>query len=170
MKPTAWLAFSFFTGLLLIGPKEVNAQESGKGKEKITIGRAEEVILLPWGIKLPARVDTGAAKSSLGAPEMKVDGNRVEIRLRKEFGGMKLRFPIIEWGDYKTSQGSERRPVVEVVICLGTKRIRTKVNINDRSELKYPFLIGRDLLRGRFVVDVSRYMSLAPNCKGVRRR
>lgn len=35
-------------------------------EEKIAIGLLEDMILLPWGVKLPARIDTGAATSSLG--------------------------------------------------------------------------------------------------------
>ncbi len=41
--------------------------EASGGEEKVTIGPVEEVVLLPSGIKLRARIDTGANTTSLGA-------------------------------------------------------------------------------------------------------
>ncbi len=42
--------------LFLLAPEAVDA------KGKIIIGSIEDVILFPWGVRLPARIDTGAAK------------------------------------------------------------------------------------------------------------
>ena len=69
------ISLSVLALLFLFAPKMVNAVE------KIIIGGIEEVVLLPWGVKLPARVDTGAAKSSLDAREIKVRDDRVEFKL-----------------------------------------------------------------------------------------
>ena len=43
-------------------------------QERITIGLVEEIILLPWGVKIPARIDTGAAVSSLDVRGLTVKG------------------------------------------------------------------------------------------------
>ena len=51
--------------------------------EKMTIGEVEEVVLMPWGVRLPARIDTGAATSSLDARELIVKDKMAEFRLPK---------------------------------------------------------------------------------------
>ncbi len=136
--------------------------------EKTPLGQVEEVILLPWKVRLTARVDTGAATSSLDAREVRdLGNNEVEILLSPQHGGLTLRLPVFRWRKYKTAQGTGRRPVVLMEVCLGSKRIQAEVNIADRSDLEFPFLVGRNLLRNHFVVDVDRWRSAPPSCPGV---
>ena len=71
--------------LFLLTPEVAGAEK------RITIGTVEEVILLPWNIKLPARIDTGAAKTSLDARNLKIDGNMAEFRLPEESGEVLFR-------------------------------------------------------------------------------
>jgi len=144
--------------LFLLAPRAAGAER------KTVIGTIEDVILLPWEVKLPARVDTGAAKSSLDARELKVEGDMVEFKLVPKYGGLQLRLPVIEWRHIRTPAGRERRPVVELEICLGAKRIRTKVNLTDRSMVKYPLILGRSFLREDYVVDVKRRRTAPPSC------
>jgi len=154
------VSLSFLAPFLLFIPEMMGAEE------KITIGGVEDVILLPWGVGLPARIDTGAAKSSLDARELKVQGDMVEFKLPQKYGGLRIRLPIIEWRHVRTQEGLERRPVVELDICLGTSRIRTMVNLNDRSMVKYPLILGRNFLKENFVVDVQRRRTTKPICPG----
>jgi len=143
--PLFILAFLLFLG-----------QRSSEAAEKITIGPVEEVILLPWGIKLLARIDTGAATTSLGAKNLEIKGNIAEFDVREEYGGTHLKLPIVEWRGFVNAGGHELRPVVEMEICIASKRLRTQVNLNDRSGVAFPMLIGRRVLQGKFIVDVSR--------------
>ncbi len=136
-------------------------------EEKVTIGTVEDIILLPWKVKLPARIDTGAAKSSLDARELKVHDDRVEFKLPRKYGGLHLRLPIVEWRHVRTPDGLERRPIVELEICLGSKRIRTLVNLADRSMVKYPLILGRNFLKEDFVVDVKRRRTAKLNCPDI---
>ncbi|MGO8988447.1 MAG: ATP-dependent zinc protease [bacterium] len=152
------VSLSILTPFFLFIPGVVGAED------KIVIGGVEDVILLPWGVKLPARIDTGAAKSSLDARELKVQGDRVEFKLPQTYGGLQLRLPIIEWRHIRTPEGRERRPIVELEICLGSRRIRTLVNLADRSMVKYPLILGRNFLKEKFVVDVKRRRTAKPNC------
>ena len=133
-------------------------------EEKTVIGGIEDVILLPWGIKLPARVDTGAAKSSLDAREIKVQDDMIEFKLPKKFGGLEIRLPIMGWRHIRTPEGLERRPIVELEICLGSKRFRTLVNLTDRSMVKYPLILGRNALRENYLVGVKRRRIHPPSC------
>jgi len=150
--------FLTWSMLFFLVPRVLNAEE------KIIIGALEDVILLPWGVKLPARVDTGAAKSSLDARELKVRDNVVEFKLPQKYGGLRLRLPIIEWRHVRSPDGRGRRPVVELEICLGSRRIRTQVNLTDRSMVKYPLILGRNFLKEEYVVDVKRRKTAPPSC------
>ncbi len=136
--------------------------------EKITVGAVEEIVLLPWGVKLPARIDTGATTSSLDVCDIKVDGKYVNFSLADRCGGHKVRRPLLGWKEVHTSEGSERRPIVMMEICLGSRIINAHVTLNDRSQMEYPFLVGRKTLRGKFVVDVSRKNIMPPRCAGVK--
>jgi hypothetical protein len=153
--------FLTFLALLLVGTTGAYAGE------KMIVGEVEDVILLPWGIKLPARIDTGAATSSLDARDLKVEGGVAEFKLSKKYGGLTLRLPVVDWLTIRSSEASEERPIVEVEFCIGSKRIRTRVNLNDRSTVRYPVLIGRNALKENFVVDCMQERCSPPSCPEV---
>lgn len=132
--------------------------------EKLTVGAVEDVILLPWKVTLPARIDTGAKTSSLDARDLRVRDNEVVFMLPDEYGGLELRMPIIGWRVIKSSIGRDRRPVVDMELCLGSRRFRTHVTLTDRSRVQYHFLVGRLALQDHFLVDVSRSRVFPPSC------
>jgi hypothetical protein len=131
---------------------------------KITLGVVEDVILSPWGISFPARIDTGADLSSLDARDLVVRNNVADFKLGKRYGGLQLQLPVVDWRHIQTSMGIEKRPVVEISICLGSKLFRTLATLKDRSEMIYPFLVGRSALSGTFLVDTSRSRTAQPSC------
>ena len=138
----------------------------GKGVpgDKITIGEVEEVILLPWGVRMPARIDTGAATSSLDARGLKVKNNIAEFKLPKRYGGaLELRLPVTQWQNIRSADFKEKRPVVEITFCMGPKLLHIEVNLNDRSTVKYPLILGRNALKD-FIVDCERSNCLPPSC------
>ena len=131
---------------------------------KVTLGVVEDVVLSPWGISFPARIDTGADLSSLDAREIVVQNNVAHFKLGKRWGGRQLQLPVVDWRHIQTSMGVEKRPVVAISICLGSKLFRTPVTLKDRSEMMYPFLVGRSALSGTFLVDTSRSNTAQPVC------
>jgi hypothetical protein len=153
--------------LLVLTALFLLAAGKGDAGEKITIGEVEEVILLPWRVKLPARIDTGAATSSLDARDLKVKDNIVEFKLPKKYGGLSLRLPVIGWQDVRSADFKEKRPVVEITLCMGPKLICTQVTLNDRSSVSYPLIIGRNVLKDNFVVDCVQSNCLPPSCPEV---
>ena len=139
---------------------------TGSTQEKeITLGKVEDIILLPWGLKLPARIDTGAAKSSLYAQELRIWNNIAEFKMAEKYGDLGIQLPIVEWRHLRTREGLKRRPVVELEICIGPKRLRTKVVLDDRAGLKYPFLVGRNTLSGIFIVNPKKRKIAPPHCE-----
>jgi hypothetical protein len=137
----------------------------GAGAEKITIGEIEVVSLLKLGVKYSARIDTGATSSSLDARKIKIKNDIVNFQLR---GGKQMKLPLLEYRRVRTSVGKERRPVVLLDVCLGSLHLLTQVTLTDRSHLKYALLIGRRVLKGYFVVDVSKRNTTKPSCPELR--
>jgi hypothetical protein len=147
------------SALLLLSPG------TGRTEEKIILGGVEEVFFVPWRITLPARVDTGAASSSLDVCEMKVRLREVRFRLPDRCGGVQVTLPLVARRHIKATEGeTERRPVVEIEICLGGRHVRTQFTLNDRSKMRYPVLIGRRTLDGGFLVDTSLQNTRPPLC------
>jgi hypothetical protein len=147
------------------GVEEAKASAPARSEAvKITLGMVEDVILSPWGISFPARIDTGADLSSLDARDIVVRQEMVEFRLGPHYGRQRLQLPIVEWGQVQTSMGIEKRPIVEISICLGSKLLRTLATLKDRSGMAYPFLVGRSALSGSYLVDTSRSRAAQPNC------
>jgi len=145
-----WLALILFVAISLIF---VFMSYSGKK----TISTVEEVVLVSWGIKLHARIDTGAATSSLSVKNITVTNGMVRFTLPDKKSGKHVKLPLLEWRSIKSSDGiEESRPVVEMKIKLAGRYLRSQVTLDDRSKMSYPMLIGRRTLKGRFVVDVSR--------------
>ena len=56
----------------------------------------------------------------------------------------------------------EKRYIIKTIVKIGPKRIKAIISLSDRAKMRYPVLIGRKLLKNRFVVDVSElnYLSL----------
>lgn len=46
-----------------------------------------------------------------------------------------------------------RRPVVKAKIQILGKIFYTEVNIQDRSHMSFPVIIGRNILKGNFIID-----------------
>lgn len=133
-------------------------------KEKIQLGAVENVLLLPWRVTLPARIDTGAATSSLDARKLRIRGKTVEFTLPEQYGGRQIRLPILKWKTIRSAEMEEKRPVVVLQLCIGSKRILTEVNLNDRSKSKYPLLVGRNTLRHGFIVACDTSYCATPSC------
>ncbi len=144
--------------LCLGGAGNVEAQE------KQTIGLVEDVVIMPWKIKVPARIDTGAAYSSLDARELKIKDNVAEFKLPKKYGGLKMRLPVAGWQTIRSSEAKERRVVVNIDLCIGKRYLRTMVNLNNRSLVRYPMIIGRNILQENFVVDCMQERCAPPTC------
>lgn len=143
-------------------------------EEALIIGRVEYVVMQDVGIKLKARIDTGAGVSSLDAKVLQIkpatggSGERVVFEIRDDAGKAKsIERKIVEWAEIKgkgTSKTS-RRPVVILDFCLGGKRLEGRINLADRSGFIYPVLIGRNILKtGNFLIDPSKTFMRQPGC------
>jgi Putative ATP-dependant zinc protease len=72
-----------------------------------------------------------------------------------EYTGKAFYFDEFSHGMVASSNGqAEARYKVRTIIRIGGKRIRARLTLADRSTQTYPVLIGRNVLRGKFIVDV----------------
>ncbi|GAB3530380.1 ATP-dependent zinc protease [Pontibacter brevis] len=135
--------------------------------EKKVIGRRELVSFPELDIdEIEAKVDTGAYTSAIHCSdiheETKPDGTKV-IALdlldpsHPQYNHKKLKFSEYDLREIKSSIGeAQERYVIRTKIKLFDETIEAEFSLSDRSDMKYPVLIGRKLLKGRFIVDVSR--------------
>ena len=135
--------------------------------EKRVIGRRELVALPELEIEeIEAKIDTGAYTSAIHCSdiheETNADGKKVIcVELldpsHPQYNHKKLRFAEYDFRDIKSSFGEvQQRYVIRTTIELFGEVIEAEFSLSDRSDMKYPVLIGRKLLKGRFIVDVSR--------------
>lgn len=130
--------------------------------EKPIIGRLEKVNLPGLDlIGLDAKIDTGAYSCSLHCSEIThADDKEVSFKLCDEdhpaYHGKSFTFPISRINNVKSSTGvNEERIFIKTTIEIGGKKIKSDISLTDRSNMTYPMLIGRRLLNGKFLVDVS---------------
>jgi hypothetical protein len=131
--------------------------------EKKTIGATTTVNFpeLDWH-GVPARVDTGAATSSFHCSRVKLvekEGTTFLsfcLDMKKENPKKDILVRDFKEITVKNSFGnSERRYVIKTVVEVAGRRISTQLSLADRYKMSFPVLLGRRLLKGRFIVDVS---------------
>ena len=118
------------------------------------LGWKEEVELpeLQTGLQI-AKIDTGARSSALHAEDISVIGRRVNFR----FEGKKHELKLIGAKRIKSSNGfSEIRPMIETEVVLGAHRFMAAITLTDRGDMEVPMLLGREAIKGRFLVNVAR--------------
>jgi len=131
-------------------------------KEKVLIGRVEWVSLPELKIKHKARIDTGAKTTSLHAINIEEVEQRGELFVK--FQTLDSESKVVEvvrkvdttQRVSNTSGFVSKRYVIKEKIKIGNIEREVLVNLNDRSKMEYKFLVGRNLLLGRFIVDVAR--------------
>ena len=134
--------------------------------EKIIIGRKETIDLPEWGIKaINAKVDTGAYNSSIhvsSVEEVEVDNKKtLEIILLapgdKGYTGEKINISNYKVKKVKNSFGHiEKRFLIHTTLTLGNHNCQAAFTLSDRAKMKNAVLIGRKVLKGRFLVDVEK--------------
>jgi hypothetical protein len=122
------------------------------------IGWREDVRLpqLVAGL-LVAKVDTGARSAALHAENIVIKGKRVRFTL--ELGGrrQKMDAPLAGAKRVKSSNGhSEIRAMIETTIEIGNHSFDAEVTLTDRADMGVPMLIGRNTIKGRFLVHPGR--------------
>lgn len=128
---------------------------------KAIVGRAERVDFPSADVfGVPAKIDTGAYRSSVWASDVREQDGVLSYKLlgppSAQYSGKECTTKEYEIVEVENSFGQkENRYSVYMRVKLGSKTVRSNFTLADRSIKTYPVLIGRKLLRGRYLVDVS---------------
>jgi hypothetical protein len=128
----------------------------------VILGRCDRVALPELGLhNIHAKVDTGAYTCSLHCSHVAVVDGKLEFVLldeeHPEFTGMKFVFSKFTQRDIKNSFGiAERRYIIKTTIRIFNHLIRAEFSLSDRDNLRFPILLGRKILRKRFLIDVTK--------------
>ncbi|HSM52686.1 MAG TPA: RimK/LysX family protein [Erythrobacter sp.] len=125
-----------------------------------------EMVGLPdlASVRIPAKIDTGARTSSLHATDIERfdrDGQRW-VRFLLDLGqgrneAVTCEVPRADRRIITSSNGeAQDRFIIRTRLVLGEYAFRAEFSLADRSDMKFPILIGRTALKGRFLVDPGR--------------
>lgn len=130
----------------------------------ITIGRTEK-IYLPGTVTKPvaAKVDTGAGLSSIWATKIREENSSLYFRLfgpsSPHYTGKDIHIPKGQFSRTRIRNSfghREQRYVVKMKVKIAGRVINGTFTLANRSRQLYPILLGRRLLKGKFVVDVTK--------------
>jgi RimK family alpha-L-glutamate ligase len=119
------------------------ASEPTTTEEAITIGFTERVVVSGTsGTKtVVAKSDSGAARTS------------IDLRLAADIGAGPIH--TVSRVRSGSSRETRTRPVVDLVVGIGGEQYTVAANIEDRTHMSHPLLLGRDILKN-YRLDVSR--------------
>jgi len=126
------------------------------------LGRSDRVNLPGLGLyNIHAKIDTGAFTSSLHCSSAAVVNGQLEFVLlddeHPEFTGMKFIFKEFTEREIKNSFGvAEKRYVIITTVKIFEEEITAEFSLSDRDALRFPILLGRKILRDRFLIDVTK--------------
>lgn len=129
------------------------------------IGQAETVSFPEIDLEsIAARIDTGARTSTIWASHTEIIADKLHTILLddvKGYKGIPVVFDEFERIAVASSNGHiQHRFMVRILVSIKGKRIRARFTLADRSTQVYPVLIGRNILRGKFLVDVKKGRSM----------
>jgi len=146
--------------------KNVLKKKTGSKKKKLAsaiVGWREWLTLPELGIeRIKVKVDTGARTSSLHAfdvEEIERGGEKwVQFKVhplqRDAKTTVEAVAPLVDERWVRSSSGKETfRPVVEVEVVLGEHHWPIELTLVRRDMMGFRMLLGRQALRGRFLVE-----------------
>ena len=146
------------------------APAASQTRKTILVGYLENAIILPSGMSMKAKMDTGARTTSINAVDIerfKVKGEEW-VRFTVKAKGRKVRMTRKVYRISRirrTRVGVVERPVVLIGICLAGYYKLAQVNLTDRSNMSYPLLIGRRFMAtGRLAIDSAAKYVGKPVC------
>ena len=147
-------------------PKKQIPEPPKKFDDMRVIGAVEPIYILPIKTPFYARVDTGAETASIDVSNLidfERDGekwvafditNRTSGQMEHFEKKIQKRIAVRRVNEY------EHRKIVELKVKFAGEIFDTQFSLADRSDFDYQALIGRNILMGRAVVDVSTARTL----------
>jgi hypothetical protein len=155
----------------LVGQTIAGGQLAVPPTPKHIIGATDTFTETSTGIPFAARIDTGAKSCSLHVEKMEIKdeapkrlaniGKTVRFLIKGEHGksewiettiagAVRVKSSVFKNGEF------DRRYKVRLTLRWNDFEKEVLVTLNDRADMEYPLLIGRNYLRGDFLVDVDK--------------
>lgn len=149
-----------------INKNTLTSYNSSVYDQTLILGAKEWVTIEAIDTRFTARVDTGAATSSLNAVNMQEferDGHKwVRFNLANNDNiddeNQWISAPIVRHVNVRQTSSEElqRRAVVELRVGLGSLNEKVLFTLADRSQMTHPILLGREFIKDIAIVDVSK--------------
>ena len=104
--------------------------------DRTVVGFYEDIVLLANNKTYAARIDSGATVGSIDVS--------ILSEIECEVVGEKL---------VRSSNGVTKRKLVKLRIRIEDREVDGTFSVIDRSQMKYPILIGQDILKQNFLID-----------------
>ena len=153
--------------------------KSSTAHVSVVIGWREWICLPDMGVpSIKAKIDTGARTSSLHAFDLEEfrHGRDRMVRFvvhpeqRDNKRSISVVARLVEHRTVRPSTGkSETRPVVLTTVELMGQSWEVELTLTRRDEMGFRMLLGRQAIRGRFLVDPGRSFLNGKRAKGTRR-
>jgi hypothetical protein len=148
------------------------ADSRDRSSEPAVMGYVENVYVGKLGLEMKGKLDTGADSSSVFARDVHIynkSGKDDWVRFRLvgkngrsvRYDQNVRRFALIK---LKTG-GTIRRPVIHLPLCIGGVSGLAEVNLADREDFEYDFLVGREFMASRVLVDSSSTFIAEGSCE-----
>ncbi len=141
-------------------------KKTRKKRQLRIIGRREFIDFPELGMKnIEAKVDTGAYTCAMHChdiSEKEIDGKNVLCFYlldpsHEEYNRTEHCFSDYFKKRIKSSSGEmEERFIIKTLIKLGKRKVRTTISLTDRGNMRYPMLLGRRMLKAKFIVDIAK--------------
>jgi len=109
-------------------------------------------------LRIPAKIDSGARTSSLHGRVLETfeQAGETMVAFAVDWDGEEHRCEAVQVdirGITSSNGETQQRYVIKSPLLIGDIRFRAEISLADRSDMKFPMLIGRSSLRRRFLVD-----------------
>ncbi|HUS25997.1 MAG TPA: RimK/LysX family protein [Nevskiaceae bacterium] len=135
---------------------------AARHRTKDIIGTTETIDFPDLGLfAIPTKIDTGADSSAIWATNIQITPEGLSFTLfgpgRRYYTGKPIVVQVYRTASVKNSFGTvEFRYKVRLLLRVGDRKIHGWFTLSDRAGMQYPILLGRRLLKNKFVVDVSQ--------------
>lgn len=126
------------------------------------IGRTEYIDFPELSLEnIDSKIDTGAYTSSIHCHSITTEGDFVTCIFldpsHPNYTGASLTFKIKKRVNVRSSNGQdEERIMIKTKVIVFGVTYKIRLTLSNRSNMRYPVLLGRHFLKKKFLVDVTR--------------
>lgn len=158
-------------------PDRAKPERSAQGEAPALreAGWLQSIRLEPHGVRVTAKLDTGAKSSAIHATDVELfergGVERVKFSLFQKHtdqDGTKITYDLPIAGKVRIKRAAEKvtddRITVRLSFCIDGELMDAEFSLDDRSNLNYPVLLGREFLAQHFLVNSAKTFVFGHDC------